>query len=412
VAEVTAVILGVAFLHVFYRAVETSWPTTYYSVGRKSDQTISQNLVAYLIFRFGPVYLTCVFAGAVLSEQGHAVVWPVMLIAGLHALLTSGRALAGLIRSGAARSRPLVTALHVGVITLTILVGAGAAASASAFQDYVPSNAELTAALWTALLAGIVGTYLLRVTTASEPDVYAALSRSRAGIPDRLWRAAEDAAIAANAEPRLVHAFMLVENVQRPRWTQVLESQAGKVLGRGSYGPLQVTTGGPVADEAALAKAIEQRFAGRSVPRRIQEWGESVDFQWLKFFAMSYNPDPAYAQDIQTAYRWIEYPQTQAIAMTEARALDNLPTIEILEHHSHDDSVALAGTAYVPNGQLNVRLIDATGSETHSETVRLSAGERQRWQVSFTPPPPTVNVELSAADAEGSGGDSTIILPT
>ena len=411
-AEVTAVILGVIFLYVFYRAVETSWPTSYYSVGRRTDQTISQNLVAYLIFRFGPVYVTCIFAGAVLSEQGNAVVWPVILIAGLHALLTSGRALGGLIRSGTARRRPLITALHTGVIALSILVGVGAAVSASAFEDYVPSNSELTSALWTALLAGVVGVYLVRVTTAAEPDIYSALSRSRARIPNHLWQAAEAAAIAANAEPRLVHAFMLVENVQRPRWTQVLERQAGKLLGRGSYGPLQVTAGSPLADQAALAKAIDQRFAGRSVPRRTYEWGESIDSQWLKFFAMSYNPDPTYAQDIEGAYSWIEHPRTQAIAMTDAQALDNLPEIELLKHHGHDDTITLAGTACLTNGELNVRLVDATGSETHSETVRLAGGERQPWQVSFTTPPGTVNVELSPGDAEGFGGDTTIILPT
>jgi hypothetical protein len=412
VAEIAAVILGVAFLYVFYRAVETSWPTSYYSVGQRPDQTISRSLVAYLIFRFGPIYITCVFAGAVLSEQGYAVVWPVILIAGLHALLTSGRALVGLIRSGAVRRRPLVTALHIGVIVLALLVGIAAALSASTFEDYVPSNSEVATALWTALIAGVVATFLVRVTTAPAPDISATLGRSRARIPDHLWQAAEDAAIAAKAEPRLVHAFMLVENVQRPRWTQLLERQAGRLLRRGSYGPLQVTAGSPLTDQAALTIAIEQRFTGRTVPRRTHEWGESIDSQWLKFFAMSYNPDPTYAQDIESAYSWIEYPSTQAIAMTEARALDNLPEIELLKHDGHNDTVTLAGTAYLANGELSVRLVDATGRATHSETVRLSGSQRQRWQVSFTTPPGTVNVELSPGNAEGSAGDATIILPT
>ena len=137
-----------------------------------------------------------------------------------------------------------------------------------------------------------------------------------------------------------------------------------------------------------------------------------MDSQWLKFFAMSYNPDPTYAHDIESAYSWIEYPSTQAIAMTEARALDNLPEIELLKHHSHDDTITLAGTAYLANRELSVRLVDATGRATHSETVRLSGSQRQRWQVSFTTPPGTVNVELSPGIAAGSGGDNTITLPT
>lgn len=413
-AEATAIILGVAFLYVFYRAVETTWPTGYYSVGRKTDQTISHNFVAYLLFRFGPIYITCVFAGAVLSREGHAVVLPVLLIAVIHAVITSGRVLLALARSRDIRRRPLVASLHTVIIVLASAVGVVGGFTASAFEDYVPSGDELTTALWTALLAGVVGAFLVRAIAASEPDTHSALGRSRQSIPDSLWLAAETAAIAVKAEPRLVHAFMLVENIQRPRWPQAMERFAGRVVGRGSYGPLQVTAGSALRDQDALTKAITERFAGRSVPHQSYEWGEQTDRQWLKFFALSYNPDPAYAEDIQAAYMWIEYPSSQAIASTEARGADNLPQVEVHEFYRDDGGVKLAGTAASLNGEVNLRLVDGAGVETHSEAIRLvgDPGQyRRRWNATVTVPPASVNVELWSGDATTRTAESTILLP-
>jgi len=414
VAEATAVILGVAFLYAFYRAVETTWPTGYYSVGRKTDQTISHNLVAYLLFRFGPIYVTCVFAGAVLSREGHAVVLPVVLIAVVHAGITSGRVLLALARSRNIRRRPLVASLHTAIIILACAVGVVAGFTASAFEDYVPSGDELTTALWTALLAGVVGAFLVRAIAASEPDTYSALGRSRQSIPDNLWLAAETAAMTAKAEPRLVQAFMLVENIQRPRWAQAMERFAGRLVGRGSYGPLQVTAGSPLRDQDALIKAVTERFAGRAVPRKSYEWGEQIDHQWLKLFALSYNPDSAYAEDIQAAYMWIEHPSSQAIASTEARGEDNLPQVEVHEFHHVDGAVKLAGTAASLNREVNLRLVDGVGAETHSEAIRLvgdSHQYRRRWNVTVAVPPASVNLELWSGDATTRTAESTIVLP-
>jgi hypothetical protein len=99
------------------------------------------------------------------------------------------------------------------------------------------------------------------------------------------------------------------------------------------------------------------------------------------------------------------------MATTEAKAQDNLPVVELLDRRVDGGVTVLRGTAFVANGGLRVRLVDATGSETHSEALRLSGEHRQRWEVSFALPPPTVNVEISPGNTQAYGADTTIVLP-
>lgn len=292
---VLAVLLGVGFLHAFYRVVESDWPGSYYAVSRTIDRTISANPLRYTLFRFGPMYLIGVFVGAVLGEGGEPVVIPVLMIAVLHGAATSGRAVYGIVQRGRLRDRPLALALHVLIMVVLALVGVIAAVTASAFEDLVPTNEDLAVALWTALFAGLVGAFLVRITTARGVDESDAFGRSRRSIPDSLWVAAEAGAVEAGAEPRLVHAFLLVENIQRPSWTRALERIGGRIIGAGSYGPLQVSSGEPMGDPEALEKAVAQRFAGRWVPRTSHGW---PDHKWLRLLALSYNPDKTYADNV------------------------------------------------------------------------------------------------------------------
>jgi len=416
VAEVIAVFLGVAFLHIFYRAVETKWPTSYYSIGRKTDETVSRNLAAYTVFRFGPLYVTGVFAGAVLASQGHAVFIPVLLIAAVHALVTSGLALSSLVRSGKAGERPLVSALHSVVIVLLVAVGMIAGVTATKFEKYVPSGQELAVTLWTAVIASVIAAFLVRRTSAAQLDPQQALALSRSRIPDELWNTAEAAAIAANAEPKLVHAFLLVENAQRPRWTRNLERLGGRVFGRGSYGPLQISAGRPMSDVSALTLAVGQRFQGRTVPRIDYGFGghSSPDLQWLKSFAALYNPDSGYIEDVGMAYQWLEYPARPTIASTRATGPDNLPLIEVLRMERAAGTVMLEGRAVTSSGSIAVRYIDRSGAEAGHELVTLagaSSGTRRTWTGSFAVPPDAINLELSETALASTPPDAVVILP-
>lgn len=413
-AEVVAVVLGIAFLYVFYRAVETSWPMSYYSVGHKTDQTLSKNLLAYLLFRFAPVYATGIFAGAALASNGSAVVLPVLAIAIGHGLLTSGRLLFGMARRHVLRTRPLVASLNMGVLALTILVGVAAGLTASAFTDYIPAGRELTISLWTAVLAAVVGAFLLRVTTGVETDPESGFARSRDTISEELWLAAGDAAEASGAEARLVHAFMLVENAQRPKWARRLEYFAGRVVGRGTYGPLQATSDAPLADKDALAKAVVDRFAGRRVPINRTDWGDHPDIQWLRTLASMYNPDESYINDVVRAYGWVERPYESSIASSAQPSSGGLPKLGVNEFGRGPSGLRASGTVAASHDTLHVRFLDASDAVLDTKTVAIAGSSRlvrRKWAVSSGIPGGAVNVELALDGAAGCSAEDMIRLP-
>jgi hypothetical protein len=340
---------------------------------------------------------------------------PVLLIALVHALTTAGRALLALIIAGTVHRRPLVAGLHVVIFALCIAVGALAGLTCQWFEDYVPQGRELTVALWTAVLAGVLGAYVIRATSAENVESYLALQRSRSQIPPELWDAAAKAAMDAGAEPRLVQAFMLVENVQRPAWTRRLERMAGKILGRASYGPLQVTANAPLSEHDALAAAVRQRFAGRAVPTKHAEWGSQPDTQWLRLFALGYNPDSSYGDDVVSAYYSLENPTSSAPANTAVTADDGLPEVEATTFDQRGQHLTVAGTLKsTQTDEINATFVDVAGSKIHAERVRASGDDRRLrrlWAARLDVPAGAANLTLAARPDTALTPDAMIILP-
>lgn len=185
--EVIAAVLGVTFLHVFFRAVESQWPASYFALTTGPDYAITRSLARYLAFRLLPVFVVAVFSAVTLARADRSVVIPVLVIGGLHALLTSGRALLGIVRSGRLGRRPLLGILHPAVMAAVIVTAVAGSLSANAFESIIPRLDEVTSALWTGLIAGVIGAYAVRVTQTGFVDTAVVFSKSRRTIPDDLW---------------------------------------------------------------------------------------------------------------------------------------------------------------------------------------------------------------------------------
>lgn len=396
---VAVVALGLLFLHVFYRAAEVQWPSSYYAIGRDLDRRISSNPLAYLLFRFAPVWLAAVFCSVVLRRSGEPVVLPMLMLCLLHAGATTIRAFVALIRSGQFSARPLVAATHLVITVGVVIVGAIAAATSATLDGAVPPSDELTTALWTALMASVVGAYLVKVTRTDSEDTYDALERSRRTIPDHLWFLAAATATEVDSEERLVQAFLLVENLQRPSWVRRAERVGGRLFSGATYGPLQVRGMAPARDEAAIEEAIRTRFAGQRVPIAIDSYGyESRDYTWLRLFALAYNSSSDFASNIEAAYNWLDSPRrSTALASSAATAADRLPLIEVHAIQRRDGRLSIAGTAVVFEGNLFLDQMDGGGTTLRTDHTTASAGGPARGTFSTTidPVDGAVTVELS-----------------
>ena len=341
--ELIATLAGVLLLSIFFRSVKTQWPESYASVGQGLEELITSNPVSYALFRFAPVFLTCSFMGSVLYNNQLHVVLPVLGIAFGHAILTSGRASRNLIRSGNVKSQPLVTVFHVIIALAVVLCAVASLAVIPQMSEYVPTGRELGTSLWTALFAAVAGAFLVALTKSPDGEGKSeAFHRSRQRIPEEVWAESGQMAEDCGSDADLVHAIMLVEGIQRPRWVQALETMGGRVFGRGSYGPLQVTSGtGESYDTKALTRDIRKRFSGQRRP--LTEHG--VDRRWLSLFLRSYNPNPQWQSDVEEALGWLKYQTSNAMASTYQRAKDGLPTLEVKHFARQGGGLILNGTS-------------------------------------------------------------------
>jgi len=113
-----------------------------------------------------------------------------------------------------------------------------------------------------------------------------------------------------NTDSALVLAILYTENLQRPRWFRRLERAKGKILRRGTYGVMQITSDHPISDEESIRLALADRLQGQQVKpdnsncydssdleRVLRDYNNSDEFIRLasQFYALLY---PAYVNPI------------------------------------------------------------------------------------------------------------------
>ena len=366
--EVAVVIAGILALSALYRAVRVQWPLSYFPVGRRLETEIARSPLRFIAYRYGPVFVVSLAAGGVLSSRGGPIVWPLLTIGAGHAVLTSGRGVVDAVRHvHGPLSRTRIVA-HAGIGITCVGAAALAIPFAPGLAPYVPDPDELISALWTAGIAAIAGAWLLSVThqdgdeNGSQAEAFRS---SKAAIGEPTWRAASDVARQVQADERLVHSVMLVENIQRPRWIRRLERLVGFVTRSGSFGPLQVHGHDPSGtDTAKVGDDVRKQFAGQHFPADISgddyERGMLED-QWRRVFLKGYNGDPQWSLDVQEAYSWLEHGGSTAQAYSPVNARDGLPTIEVSRIGQDGESIDLSGTLFAPGHVLVSVQLDPDG---------------------------------------------------
>jgi hypothetical protein len=296
---IAAVALGAGFLHVFYRAVRFKWPGSYFTVEARLGYTITATPVRYTLFRFAPVFVTCIFVGVTLTRLHEDAIAGIAGVCGLHVISTSGLAIARLMQGRQNQDRAPLVILHVVVAVGIGLAGLAAGLLREPLASVVPRLKVLSASLWTGLFAAVLGAYLVYLSQARTSDVDKAIRQSRSRIPESLWSLAAQAALGTQTDEKLVRAIMLVENMQRPPWFRRLERLKGRIFKRGTYGIMQVESDRPISDEESVERAVRERLQGVTVPMSAIGY---FDYEELARIATAYNPDANFVEGVQTAY--------------------------------------------------------------------------------------------------------------
>jgi hypothetical protein len=293
------VVLGSAFLYAFYRAVQFQWPDSYFAAGDTVSYAISATPIRYLAFRLLPIYATCVFVAVTLTRVHAAPLLAVLAIGVIHSLPT-GMSVVRDVQSDRTirRHRAPVLVMRAAVIVGIMGTAVLALASRGATAHLVPSVHDVVVTLWTAAIAGVLGAYAITVSRGRTANAQKLSHRSATSISPGLWSIAKTIAEAGDADPTLVRAVMIAENLQRPRWFRTLEHVKSRFSPEGTYGIMQVFSKTWVDDEESIRIAVDTRLRGIAV----RDENGQVDYQKLKGVAAAWNPDPTFADLLWSAW--------------------------------------------------------------------------------------------------------------
>jgi hypothetical protein len=292
--------------------------------------------------------------------------------------------------------------LHGAVSIACIVAAGGGVVAAPHLRSIVPSTDELTGSFWTAAITALLGAFVLRLVQGSPQDPSEdPIGPVRRQLGD-LWDQAEALSKEHDADPNLVRAVMLVEAQQRPPWIRRLERLVGRLMGPGTYGPLQVSSRAPLSDYEALTIGVAKRFRGQKVPILKPDGGETVDSGWLRAFLRAYNPSAEWRSQIESMYFRLTSPHIEVISGSADYANDYRPQIEVTEYKQRGGLLSIGGTATVYEDILVLRQRSATGALIGEPRLVNAAGKdpRKTWQADVETEADAVLLEIERESAE------------
>lgn len=297
--------LGAVLIWAVFRAIEMGWPTSYFSITDLVAQRVSASALSYTLFRFAPIVVVSVFVLVSAERTGGDAVWTGLALGLIHIGTSAGLELLREVRR--ARRRLNHIAYHV-IISAGIALSVTATVWLSrldAVRRLVPPVDDVRSDLWTALFAAAVAAAFVKRTSSvhlSESDL---LMKARARVRPELLEFARSTAVEKGSDPRLLEAFLLVENMQRPRWFRRFEYALGaleRLAGaqrRRTYGIMQYPSLDPIDDETSIEMSATHRLAGIAIP--INDYGDP-EWGFAHSVAMGINPDESYAELVETVF--------------------------------------------------------------------------------------------------------------
>jgi hypothetical protein len=298
-----AITLGVVFLFIFYRAIQSQWPEAYFGASDVSAYAISATPTRYALFHLLPVFVVCLAVAVLADRRGLPGSLAGISIGVIHGCLSLGRSLIVWGRSDVGqRSHRASIALMRGFVFLGVVGAAFAAVwTRRILEPVVPSLTELNTALWTALLSGVAAATVLRFSAGNALSASDLALRSFRSLPQKLVQLGLHLAEQAEADRTLICALMTVENIERPGWFRFLERLKARVIPSGTYGVLQVLSKSPVSDEASI-REVAERFARV----RVTDDKGRVDRDALKRVAANYNSSANFLPLLESAYAVVQ----------------------------------------------------------------------------------------------------------
>ena len=222
-----SVILGVfggALLKTFYSMVRAKVPTSYAYSASHLERSAKSSIVAYLIFRFAPVYFVSL-ALCVTVERVELYVLPALISSTVLFVLVSS--VASIYNRGTApgKGAQFHTVLQAFSGLVTVAIALLAYCSYSSVSFLVPEPNEFIIAIWTAVFVAVVGQLFAGVTSGfgENLDIAKRVELVKNDIGEGKWEWIRRECQEAHVPWCVVAAIVVVEVSERPAWMRCVE---------------------------------------------------------------------------------------------------------------------------------------------------------------------------------------------
>lgn len=302
---ITAIIAINLIISLFYHAFKLKWPDLYFSVNNMAAFFVTVSFKRYLAFRFVPVFLfSTIILGILMKNQSINVSISLGILSlFFHSVFTNGRAIYDLLTN----SKRIKVYFNFGYqivihfltfVSLIILgVASGLAAKSAFVVTITPSIQGIADNIWSALLTVLIIEYLRTIYTEKSIDVDQVFENSLNKIDPKILKYIDKVSLELNANPVLVKAICLVENIQRPKWIRNVENIKALLHLTGTYGIMQVRASKHVSDTESVKIAVEEYFSNSNGVK---------DSNSLSGLIKKYNPSKSYEDLILRAMYYID----------------------------------------------------------------------------------------------------------
>jgi hypothetical protein len=233
---VPAAVAGALILQLIFGLLRTQWPSNYFAVSDAVGREVSVSPIRYIIFRFAPVYIVCVFVSASVPNETRFVLASSFMVFLLHAGLTAGRAL--VIDAFRQRLRPPLLLAHLGVFTGICVAGLVATATSNFWRASIPGLDKYVEVIATGVVAAIASHYFMKYTRGHRGE-YKSSSEIVALLDQQLVDTTVNVCKKYKVDRNFALAILATENSQRPAWMRRLEDSSSWTGLVRTFGPFQ-----------------------------------------------------------------------------------------------------------------------------------------------------------------------------
>jgi len=265
---IAAVIVSNFLIFIFYRFFQTAWPEEYFTEDDRVGLVISLTPLRFVLFRLFPVFIltSFMFATFKLSYNWVNLGLIGMLSSFLHLATTNFVAIIKIF----SKSDSVKVFLNKGnqifyhfitiISVLAVGFAAGYVSTSAIFKAFAPTRQGIIDNIWSSVIYSVIIVKTFRYyTLKKEKSIESIIENSRTELLDNseIMEVIKNESIKNKANPTLIEAVCIAENIQRPKWVRRVEL----LFPKASYGIMQVKSDKKLSDLESIVIGTKKYFS-------------------------------------------------------------------------------------------------------------------------------------------------------